>query len=104
MGCGWDKSKSIFFYAMTASRLAKNIADAEWNKIMQYTTYRAESAGKIVMPVDQKYTSRTCSECGKIKHDLKLLDRIYHCEIYDLTTESIHVCREGHPRIHTRGY
>jgi putative transposase len=48
---------------MTASYLAKSISDAGWNNIVQYTTYRAESAGTMVVLVDPEYTSQKCSNC-----------------------------------------
>ena len=67
--------------------LAKSIGDASWDKIVQYTTYKAESAGAVVVLVDPRHTSRECSRCGNIKHDLKLSDRIYHCEVCDLTMD-----------------
>ena len=59
--------------------LAQSIADASWNKLVQYTTYKAESAGKEVVLVDPRGTSRTCSRCGWVQEDLKLSDRIFHC-------------------------
>ena len=31
--------------------LAQSIADASWNKLVQYTTYKAESAGREVVLV-----------------------------------------------------
>ncbi len=67
--------------------LAKSIADASWNRIIQYTWYKAESAGAMVVLVDPMYTSRKCSVCGSIKHDLELSDRIYHCEACGLTID-----------------
>ena len=67
--------------------LAKSIADASWNRIIQYTEYKAESAGAVVVLVDPMYTSRKCSVCGSIKHDLELSDRIYHCEACGLTID-----------------
>ena len=67
--------------------LAKSIADASWDKIVQYTTYKAESAGAMVVLVDPRHTSRQCSRCGNIKHDLKLSDRIYHCNACGLTMD-----------------
>ena len=67
--------------------LAKSIGDASWNKIVQYTGYKAESAGAVVVLVDPKYTSKECSRCGNIKHDLKLSDRIYHCNACGLTMD-----------------
>ncbi len=67
--------------------LAKSIVDASWNRIIQYTEYKAESAGAVVVLVDPMYTSRKCSVCGSIKHDLELSDRIYHCEACGLTID-----------------
>ena len=59
--------------------MAKSIADASWGRIVQYTMYKAENAGMVVMPVNPMYTSRKCSECGNIRKDLELSDCIYHC-------------------------
>jgi putative transposase len=59
--------------------MAKSIGDASWGRIVQYTTYKAESAGAVVLMVNPMHTSQKCSKCGNIKHDLKLSDRIYHC-------------------------
>ena len=67
--------------------LAKSISDASWGKIIQYTTYKAESAGSIVMLVNPAYTSQECSQCGNVKHDLELSDRIYHCDICGLVID-----------------
>ncbi len=67
--------------------LAKSIEDAGWNKVIQYTAYKAESAGTSVVLVDPRHTSQTCSGCGNIKHGLKLSDRIYHCNVCGLTID-----------------
>ncbi len=67
--------------------LAKSIADASWNTLVQYTTYKAESAGAVVVLINPEYTSQECSGCGNIKHDLKLSDRIYHCNACGLTMD-----------------
>jgi len=45
---------------------SKGILDASWNKLVQYTTYKAEEAGRVVVLVDPKNTSQICSKCGKI--------------------------------------
>ena len=84
--------------------LARSISDAGWNKIIQYTMYKAESAGICVIMVDPRHTSQKCSRCGNIKHDLKLSDRIYHCNICDLTIDrdlnaAINVLNEGMKQI-----
>ena len=59
--------------------LAKRIGNASWNRIVQYPTYSAESAGAVVVSINPMHTSQKCSKCGSIKGDLKLSERIYHC-------------------------
>jgi putative transposase len=46
--------------------LAKSMADAGWRMLIQFTTYKAEYAGKKVGLVDPHNTSQACSECGQI--------------------------------------
>lgn len=45
---------------------AKGILDAAWSKLVQYTTYKAEDAGRVVVMVNPKNTSQMCSRCGQI--------------------------------------
>lgn len=59
--------------------LAKSIIDAAWGKLKQFTTYKAESAGKVVLVVDPKYTSQTCHKCGARKQ-ISLSVRTFHCD------------------------
>lgn len=59
--------------------LAKSIADASWNQLVQYTTYKAEEAGRRVVLVDPKNTSQLCSNCGEVVPK-KLSERIHRCE------------------------
>ena len=68
--------------------MSKSIVDASWNSIIQYTTYKAESAGAVVVLVDPMHTSQKCSKCGNIKDDMKLSDRIYHCGVCGLAMHS----------------
>ena len=84
--------------------LAKSITDAGWNQIIQYTMYRAESAGTFAVLIDPKYTSQECSQCGNIKHDLKLSDRTYHCNACGLSIDrdlnaAINIERKGMEKI-----
>ena len=67
--------------------LAKSIGDAGWNRIVQYTMYKAESAGTVVILANPRDTSRKCSRCGNVRKDLKLSDRIYHCDACNLTMD-----------------
>jgi putative transposase len=59
--------------------LAKSIVDASWNQLVQYTTYKAEEAGRRVALVDPKNTSQLCSNCGDIVPK-KLSERVHRCE------------------------
>jgi len=44
----------------------KSISDAAWNKLVQYTSYKAEYADRTVVRVDPRNTSQMCSGCGQI--------------------------------------
>lgn len=58
--------------------LAKSILDASWNKLIQYTSYKAEDAGRKVVSVNPANTSQMCSSCGQIvKKDLSI--RVHAC-------------------------
>ena len=58
--------------------LAKSILDASWNKLVQYTSYKAVDAGRRVVLVNPANTSQVCSGCGQIvKKDLSV--RLHNC-------------------------
>ena len=66
--------------------LAKNILDAAWNKLVQYTSYKAEGAGRRVVQVNPANTSQICSSCGLIvKKDLSV--RIHDCPYCGLSID-----------------
>jgi putative transposase len=46
------------------SGLNRSIADAGWSAFLAILTYKAESAGRLVIAVEPANTSRTCAECG----------------------------------------
>ncbi|QCJ44603.1 transposase [Bacillus sp. S3] len=58
--------------------LAKSIADAGWYQLINYTTYKAESAGKRVVLVDPKNTSQECSNCHEMVNKA-LGERVHDC-------------------------
>jgi putative transposase len=56
----------------------KRIADVAWGKFAQYTSSKAEDAGRGVVLVNPKNTTQACSGCGSIvKKDLSV--RVHHC-------------------------
>ena len=57
-----------------------NIQDASWARFASLLLYKAERAGRIVIEVDPRNTSKTCSGCAKVKDNLTLRDRTYDCD------------------------
>lgn len=66
--------------------LAKHILDASWNKLVQYTSYKAAGAGRRVVLVNPANTSQMCSSCGQIvKKDLSV--RVHDCPCCGLSMD-----------------
>ena len=63
---------------MVRSKLAKSIMDAAWGLLIWCITYKAEYAGKWVVPVNPNGTSQKCSGCGAIVRK-KLSERVHSC-------------------------
>jgi putative transposase len=58
--------------------LAKSIQDAAWNQLIRYTAYKAENAGRVIVLVDPRNTSRMCSRCGTMV-EKSLSVRVHQC-------------------------
>jgi len=79
--------------------LAKHILDPSWSKLVTYTSYKAENAGRKVILVDPKNTSKMCSACGMLV-DKDLSERTHNCPFCDLSIDrdlnaSINILRLG---------
>jgi putative transposase len=61
-------------------RLAKSIVDAGWGQLVQFTTYKAESAGKCVVQVNPYETTQRCSQCNELVPK-ELKDRVHRCPL-----------------------
>ena len=60
--------------------LAKDIANCSFYTIKEYLVKKAKERNIIVRLVDRFYpSSKTCSNCGGYKKNLKLSQRVYHC-------------------------
>lgn len=56
----------------------QGIADVAWGQFVQFTTYKAEEAGRGVVLVDPKNTTQRCSSCGEmVPKDLHT--RVHQC-------------------------
>ena len=61
-------------------KLAKSIADSGWGMFGRFCEYKAEWYGSRVVRADRFYpSSKTCSVCGYVNHDLTLSDRFWTC-------------------------
>ncbi len=61
--------------------LAQAVSDASFFEVKRQLLYKAEQHGGYVQLVSRWYpSSRTCHECGWIKQDLTLADRVFICE------------------------
>jgi putative transposase len=79
-----------------------NITDASWGSFCQKLIYKAESAGRSIIQVDPRNTSKTCSKCGKINDKLTLRDRKFCCGECGFTMDrdqnaAINIKKAGNP-------
>ena len=62
-------------------RLSKAISDVGFSELRRQIEYKAGWNGVEVLIADRFYpSSKTCSECGFVKSELKLSERTYVCE------------------------
>ena len=60
--------------------LAKDISNCSFYTIREHLIRKATERSIVVRLVDRFYpSSKTCSKCGGYKKDLKLSQRVYHC-------------------------
>ena len=56
------------------------IGDLAWNMFVQMLAYKAKQRGKNIIKIGRYVpSSKTCSNCGYVKHDLQLSDREWDC-------------------------
>ena len=102
-----DKHRVIFLETLNVKNMVKNhklakaISDASWSSFITKLEYKiAENQGCIVK-IDRFYpSSKTCSNCGYVKKELKLSERTYHCSECGFTIDrdlnaSINILKAG---------
>ena len=68
--------------------LARSIADQGWYQFKTMLTYKLGWGEAVLIEIGRfDPSSKMCSKCGNIKHDLKLSDRIYHCNVCGLSMD-----------------
>ena len=69
-------------------RLAKSIADAAFGEFRRQLEYKTARTGARLHVVDRWYrSSKTCSDCGRVKAKLSLSERTYRCDSCGLTMD-----------------
>ena len=65
---------------MRNKHLAKDVANCSFYTIKEHLIRKAKERNIVVRLVDRFYpSSKTCSNCGSYKKNLKLSQRVYHC-------------------------
>jgi len=77
----------------------RSISDAAWGQFLQFTSYKAEEAGRMFMEVNPKNTSQICSGCGEMVPK-GLGDRTHSCPHCGFTSSrdhnaSLNILRRG---------
>jgi putative transposase len=80
-------------------KMSKSIADVAWGEFISVLSYKAASAGRIVVKVNPAYTSQDCSRCNS-RHKFDLNVRVYKCPTCGLEIDrdlnaSINILRVG---------
>ena len=66
--------------SQNGSPFNRKIGDLAWNTFVSMLTYKADWYGKNVVKIGRfEPSSKTCSKCGYVKHDLTLDDREWEC-------------------------
>jgi putative transposase len=66
---------------MQDPKIARHLQKENLSEFRRILTYKCEQKGIGLITADRWYpSSRKCSHCGSIKHDLKLSDRTYVCD------------------------
>lgn len=62
-------------------RLAKAIMDASFGEFRRQLEYKTARTGARLHVVDRWFaSSKTCSNCGRVKAKLSLSERVFHCD------------------------
>ena len=91
-------------------RFARSIGECSWGRFTDYLQYKAESAGCVVVGINPRYTTMTCSNCGNVQK-VSILQRTFVCEKCGMRKDrdinaSINILKratEGHSGSQARG-
>lgn len=85
---------------MKNRHLSKAISEQKLYEFKRQVLYKSALRGIPVVEADRWFpSSKECSCCGNIKHNLKLKDRVYKCEVCGLVID-----RDLNASINLSGY
>jgi putative transposase len=70
------------------SGLNRSILDAGWGMFFSVLRAKAESAGRVVVEVDPRHTSQTCSHCGHIAAGNRITQSLFRCLVCGHSTHA----------------
>ena len=84
---------------MKNKHLARAIQEQKLYEFRRQLEYKCQWYGVRLIIADRFFpSSKTCSQCGQVKKDLKLSDRTYHCDC------GLHIDRDLNAAINLREY
>ncbi|MFD6323477.1 RNA-guided endonuclease InsQ/TnpB family protein [Streptomyces sp. NPDC058442] len=77
--------------AAAKAGLNRSILDAGWAQFLGILANKAESAGRLAVPVDARNTSRTCPECGHVAKENRVTQERFQCTACGFAANADHV-------------
>jgi putative transposase len=77
--------------AAAKAGLNRSILDAGWTQFLGILANKAESAGRLTIPVDARNTSRTCLDCGHVAKENRVTQAKFQCTACGFTANADHV-------------
>ena len=65
--------------AAAKATLNRSIHDAGWGQLALQLLYKAESASRVVVTVNPRYTSQTCARCGHVSAGNRISQSAFQC-------------------------
>ncbi|MEV5127487.1 transposase [Streptomyces decoyicus] len=77
--------------AAAKAALNRSIHDAGWGCFLGILAHKAERAGRVVIPVSPRNTSRTCPECGHVSGENRVTQAKFECVACGFAANADHV-------------
>ncbi|MGW3731048.1 RNA-guided endonuclease InsQ/TnpB family protein [Streptomyces sp. F001] len=77
--------------AAAKAGLNRSILDAGWAQFLGILANKAESAGRLTVPVDARNTSRSCLSCGHVAKENRVTQAKFQCTACGFAANADHV-------------